>query len=103
MRSRFVLILGLAAIIGAGSCSSASDEKLKTQQNAATSGNANAVAISNGAELSGPRRADANAASAASTDPLDSPANAMEGRLAQLKKSREAGPQLDAAAAALKN
>jgi hypothetical protein len=103
MRSRFFLILGLAAMMGAGSCSSASDEKTKTQQNSATSGNTNAVEITNGAELNAPRQADANAASAASTDPLDSPANAMEGRLAELKKSGEAGPQLDAAAAALKN
>lgn len=89
--------------MGVLSCSSASDEKVKSQQNSATSGNANTVAISNGAELNAPGRADANAAAAASADPLDSPANAMEGRLAQLKKSGEAGPQLDAATSALKN
>ena len=97
------MILGLAATIGTVSCSSASDEKLTTQQNAAANGNANTVAISNGAELNAPRRADANAASAVSTDRLDSPANALGGRLDRLKKSGEAGPQLDASVLALKN
>jgi hypothetical protein len=103
MRSRFFLIPGLAATIVTLSCSSASDEKLKTQQNAAANGNANTVAISNGADLGAPRRADANAASAVSTDPLDSPANALGGRLDRLKKGGEAGPQLDASVIALKN
>lgn len=103
MRSRLILILGLAATIGTVSCSSASDEKLKTQQNVAADGNANTVAVSNGAELDAPRRADANAASTASSEPLDSPANAMGGRLDRLKKSGEAGPQLDASVVALKN
>jgi hypothetical protein len=103
MRSRFFLILGLAATIVTVSCSSASDEKLKTQQNATANGNANTVAISDGAELNASGRADANAASAVSADPLDSPANAMTGRLDRLKKGGETGPELDASVVALKN
>lgn len=103
MRTRLFLILGLAAALGSVSCSSASDSKQTTPQNATANGNVNTVAISNGAELSAPRRADANGASAASTDQLDSLGNAMGGRLDRLKKSGDGGPQIDAAADALKN
>ncbi|MEP7149228.1 MAG: hypothetical protein ABI857_10120, partial [Acidobacteriota bacterium] len=84
MRIRSFVVLGLAGTFMFGACSSSTDEKSKALSNSASQGNvsnssvpinpenANIASVSNGM-IATPQAADANTASAASSDPLRPP------------------------------
>lgn len=104
MRRSFIAGLGLTGILMIGACSSSTEEKSTTQANTATATanaqNANAAAITNGAEVAGPQSVPANATNAAAADAMP---NMMEERMNQMRKVGEAGPPVNAAEVARKN
>jgi hypothetical protein len=103
MRTRCMVTLGLAVILGTSACSSSSEEKPKSQTNAVTnSANSNTVAVRSGAEVAPPQPLDANSANAASTDPISQP-GADKGKFDKLRTDGAVGPPMDAATIAAKN
>jgi len=100
MRSKSIVILGLAGILAFFACSSATEEKPTTQPTSAAAANANTVAIADGTELIPALPADANA-NFTSGGSLEA-ANRLSNRLENMRKAGD-GPVGDARAIALKN
>lgn len=107
MTIRSIVLLGLAGMLLMSACSSSSstDEASKGKVNSATtnSPNSNAVAVNTGTEVPRPQVADANAASAASSDELGLASNRTDAKINAMRQQGAQGPTLSAEEVAMRN